>query len=206
MTVKTPPLLPSINRPDIVIPDSEPLVHLAMVGELGLLHEIGGAVVIVDMVRHEIVQDLAKPGAAELQKWIEDGLAPGTNRPVEISVTETGAAFRLARLVEPEFRMRNAGEQAIINWLGEKLDGTDRRAIVVTENGKVPTAIRRQGIDADIDVLTTRAFLALAEHRQIIASADAIWQRIVAAAPTTNPSIDAFSHRRSGMDGTPPSV
>jgi hypothetical protein len=185
-----------IIRPEIVIPDAGPLIHLAMINQLGLLHLIGEAVVIVDMVRYEIVFDQTKPGAQTLQDWIEAGLHPQSNQPVRIATTETGEAFRLARLVNPSFTMRNAGEQAIINWLGENLDGTNKPSIVIYENGKVPTAIQRQGIDADIDVLTTRAFLDLAERRKIISSADDFWHQIIDVAPTTNPSKDVFSHRR----------
>lgn len=188
--------LPPIERPDIVIPDSGPLIHLAIADELRLLHEIGGRVVIVDVVRQEVTGNLDKNGARKLQEWIEAGLIPGSNNPVEIAITETGSLLRLARLVDPQASARNAGERAIIDWLGDRLEGSEKNAIVVYENGKVPNMIARQGLDINVDVLTTRAFLTLAENRRIIPSAEKVWQRIVEIAPTTNPSIQSFSHRR----------
>ena len=166
--------LPGIERPDIIIPDAGPLIHLAQADALGLLHEVGGAVVLVDVVRHDLIDDIEKPAARRLQAWIEAGLLPGSNRPVRLELTETGEAYRLARLVKPEFRMKGGGEAAILEWLGRAIDGTDHATIVVYENGRVPRAISSQGMDADIDVLTTRAFLDLAERRGFVASAEAV--------------------------------
>ena len=191
----SPPADLAIERPDIVIPDSGPLIHLSQANALNLLHEIGGAVVIVDMVRHELTRDLSKPEAVRLQDWIEQGLQPGSNRPVRLEITGTGEAFRLATLVKPEFRMRDGGETAMVQWLAERVAGTRLQTLVLYENGKVPKVIRREGIEADIDVMTTRAFLALAERRGIIASAQAVWAAILDHSPATNPDIEVWSHR-----------
>ena len=185
-----------IERPELVVPDAGPLIHLSQAEALHLLHEIGGTVIIVDMVRHELVADTTRPEAKRLQEWLEQGLEPGSNRPVRLALTETGEAFRLARLVKPDFRMRDGGETAMVQWLGEKIAATSQQTIVLYENGKVPKVIRRETLDADIDVLTTRAFLVLAERKGLIASAEAVWQRIIAASPTTNPEIEIYSHRR----------
>ncbi|MFG1481041.1 hypothetical protein V5F53_20675 [Xanthobacter sp. V4C-4] len=191
-----------IERPDIVIPDTGPLIHLSQVDALPLLHEIGGAVVIVDVVRYELTTDMTKPEAERIQQWIERGLEPGSNMPVRLELTETGEALRLARLVKPDFRMRNGGEVAMVEWLAEKVSGTDRTALVLYENGKVPKLIADQDLHADIDVVTTRAFLALAERRGLIPSAEALWRRIVESSPTTNDTIRSFSQRRPpGGDG-----
>lgn len=186
----------AIERPDIIIPDGGPLIHLAQADALHLLHEIGGKVVIIDMVRHELTNDPSKPEALRLQNWIEQGLEPGSNQPVRLEATDTGEAFRLARLVKPDFRMRDGGETAMVQWLGERVSGGQLQTMVLYENGKVPKVIRREGIEADIDVMTTRAFLALAARRGLIASAEAVWQQILKHSPTTNPDIDVWSHRR----------
>ena len=186
----------AIERPDIIIPDGGPLIHLSQANALHLLHEIGGKVIIIDMVRHELTNDPSKPEALRLQNWIEQGLEPGSNQPVRLEATDTGEAFRLARLVKPDFRMRDGGETAMVQWLGERVSGGQLQTMVLYENGKVPKVIRREGIEADIDVMTTRAFLALAEWRGLIASAEAVWQQILKHSPTTNPDIDVWSHRR----------
>ena len=190
----------AVDRPDIIIPDAGPLIHLSQAGALHLLHEIGGTVVVVDMVRHELTNDLSKPEALGLQDWIERGLQAGSNQPVRLETTETGEAFRLARLVKPDFRMRDGGETAMVQWLGNKVARTELQTLVLYENGKVPKVIRREGIEADIDVMTTRAFLALAERRGLIASAEVVWRRILEHSPSTNPDIDVWSHRRAAED------
>ena len=68
--------------------------------------------------------------------------------------------------------------------------------LIVYENGKIPRFVRETGLDLDTDVLTTRAFLELAERRGVIASAADYWQRIVAIAPTVNPDIAVMMQRR----------
>ena len=93
--------------------------------------------------------------------------------------------------------MRDGGETAIVQWLVETVEATTLPTIVAHENGKVPHWIANRSIDADIGVLTTRAFLALAERRNLIHSADAIWTEMERASPATNPRSVATAFRRT---------
>ncbi|MEP9402502.1 hypothetical protein [Sphingomonas sp. VNH70] len=70
-----------IDRPDVVVPDTGPLIHLAQADALHLLHEIGGRVVVADMVVLEATQDLSRPGAARIREWIDAGTAEGSHGP-----------------------------------------------------------------------------------------------------------------------------
>lgn len=186
-----------IERPDIVVPDAAPLIHLALADALGLLHEVGGAVVVVDLVADEVARDPSKPGARALRDWMDAGRLPGSNAPVRVEATEVGRAVALARRADPTFAMRNGGETAVVEWLAETVAGTDAAVVVLYENGRVPAVVRNQTLDADIDVLTTRAFLDLAERRGLIPSAGAVWRRVLDAAPTANPRVEASLQRRT---------
>lgn len=193
--------IPQIERPDLIVPDTGPLIHLAQADALHLLHAVGGRVVVADMVAIEATQDLSKPGAQAIQAWIEAGRHPGSNAPVIVASTEIGELFLKARRSDPAIRPRNAGELAILEWLGSYVEHTDRAGhavLIVYENGKIPRFVRETGLDLDTDVLTTRAFLELAERRGAIASADDHWRRIVVAAPTANPDISIMMQRRPG--------
>lgn len=199
MSALTPP---PIEKPEIIIPDAGPLIHLAQAHLLHLLHEAGGAVVVVDMVAYEVTRDLTKPGAPELQAWMREGQAPGSNTPVRVEETETGRLFQVALRAEPDLKLRNGGETAIVEWLAEKVAGTDRAVIVLYENGRVPGIIRNQSMDADIDVLTTRAFLDAmqkrgdaAELRQ--AAGKTYWDQVSAIGATVNPRVQSYSQRRT---------
>ena len=194
-----PPLIDPIERPDIIVPDASPLIHLAQAGLLHLLHQVGQAVILVDVVVEEVTRDLAKPGAAAVKHWIEAGSRDGSNAPVRIVRTETGRAIELARIVEPGFTMRNGGENAIMEWLVDELHNTELAAIVLYENGRVPRVVAAQAIDADIDIITTRAFLELAQRRGLVASAEAAWSAIQTVAETANPRVMVASQRRPGM-------
>ncbi len=189
-------VFPKITRPDILVPYTSPLTHLSQAGALGLLHEIGGTVIIVDMVYFELTRDLEKPEARTLQAWVLNGLKKGSNTPIRLEKTETGRIFELARQTDPEVCMKDGGETAIVQWLAESIDATDNQTIVIYENGKVPSLIANRNMDIDIDVLTTHAFLELAERRSLLKSASNVWSKIIQVAPQTNPKIEAFTRRR----------
>ena len=186
------------------MPDAGPLIHLAQADALHLLHQIGGRVVVADMVALEATQDRDKPGAQAIEAWIDAGRQPGSNAPVFVAPTEIGELFLQARKSDPGIRPRNAGELAILEWLGGYVDHGDHAGhgvLIVYENGKIPRFVRETGLDLDTDVLTTRAFLELAERRGIVASAEEYWRRIVEAAPTANSDISIMMQRRPGDGG-----
>jgi len=78
-------------------------------------------VLVMDIVAHEASDDVTKPWALEVAAWLAKGQEAGSNQPVEIVKTEIGEAYRLARLTNPEFKLQNAGENAIRDWLGRVL-------------------------------------------------------------------------------------
>ena len=186
-----------VEKPEIVVPDAAPLIHLAQAGLLDLLHHAAAAVVVVDMVAQEVTRDLSKPGAATLCDWLAQAARPGSNQPVRIEETETGRLYAAVLETQPDYKLRNGGETAIVEWLAEKIAGTDRAVIVLYENGRVPSIVRNQSLDADIDVLTTRAFLERMQRNRGKANEPSYWSRVVANEPTTNPRIQSFSQRRS---------
>lgn len=186
-----------IEQPDIIIPDAGPLIHLAQADALSLLHQVGRRVVVADMVAYEVTQDMGKPGAERLRDWLEAGRAAGSNAPVSVEETSTGRLFALARQVDPTVHARDAGERAIVDWLAEKIQGTDLAVMVVYENARVPRIVANQGMDADIDVVTTRAFLQLAQQAGTTPAAIDYWKRIVAMAPAADDAQSTTMHRRS---------
>jgi len=192
---------PPIERPDVIVPDTGPLIHLARTDALPLLHQIGGRVVVADMVAFEATQDMTKPGAQEIRDWLDAGQRPDSNAPVLVAPTEIGRLFAIARTVDPTARARDSGELAIMQWLGTYVDYHGNADIlIVYENGKIPRFVRETGLDMATDVLTTRAFLELAERRGIVSSAEDVWQRILAVAPTANPQIATMSIRKPKQD------
>ena len=133
--------------------------------------------------------------------WLREGQAPGSNAPVRVEETETGRLFRIALRAEPDLKLRNGGETAIVEWLAEKVAGTDRAVIVLYENGRVPGIIRNQNMDADIDVLTTRAFLdAMQKRRGSMprqAPGESYWEQVTATGATADPRVQSYSQRRT---------
>ena len=177
---------PSHIRPTVILPDTSPLVHLAAVDALHILTGLG-RVVIVDVVAMEATHDLSKPFASAIATWIADGAKPGSNRPVEVAATELGPLYQLAleRNVKPP---RNAGEIGIAEWLSDELRAVGGPALVVYENGRIPNMLAREGVAETIAVVTTRNLLDMAQREGLIVSAEAMWERLIEAAPGANPA------------------
>jgi hypothetical protein len=181
--------------PVVVVPDVSPLIHLAAGGALDLLHAFG-SVVVMDVVAFEASGDPKKPWAREIAAWIARRGAPSDQKPVKVAVTEIGEAYRLARQADTRFRWRNAGENAIRDWLVETLPTLGGPALVVYEDRKVPGLIARAGLENQVVLATTRAVLIFAQERGFIASAEDTWGTIVKRAPGANPRIRLAPPRR----------
>lgn len=175
--------------PVVVVPDMSPLIHLAAAGRLPLLHEFG-RVVVMDIVAHEASDDLTKPWAREVAEWLKKGQEGGSNQPVEVVKTEIGEAYRLARQTDPEFKMQDAGERAIRDWLVDTLPEIGGPALVVYEDKRVPALIQRERLEEVVVTATTRALLTFAQERGLIGSAEEAWNDIISKAEGASPSLD----------------
>jgi predicted nucleic acid-binding protein len=175
--------------PAIVVPDMSPLIHLAAGGQLPLLHEFG-RVIVMDIVAYEASADLARPWASDVAAWLAKGQGSGSNRPVEVVKTEIGEAYRLARQTDPSFKLQDAGERAIRDWLVDALPEVGGPALVVYEDKKMPKLIQREQLTDIVVIATTRAVLAFAQDTGLIASAEDVWNNIIKLAPGANPSLN----------------
>lgn len=188
-----------LPKPTVIVPDTAPLIHLAVAGQLALLGAVG-RVVLVDMVVHEATERPDKPYATDISDWIRQGMQPGSNTPVQVVKTEVGELYRNTKLLDPGYKSRNAGELAILAWLAETVETTADNVMVVYENGKVPDLIRCNAMDANIAVVTTRAFLHYAERQGLATGAESLWQGMVDKVPAVNPQADVFVRFRPGEE------
>jgi predicted nucleic acid-binding protein len=166
-----------------------PLIHLAAAGQLRLLNEFG-RVIVMDIVAYEATSDLERPWARDVEAWLAKGREPGSNQPVEVVKTEIGEAYRLARQANPDFKLQDAGERAIRDWLVDTLPEVGGPALVIYEDKKMPRLIQREQLGDIVVVATTRAVLAFAEERGLITSAEDIWNTIINRAAGANPRVD----------------
>ncbi|MEJ0045655.1 MAG: hypothetical protein WDN04_05630 [Rhodospirillales bacterium] len=123
--------------PVIVVPDMSPLIHLAAAGQLRLLNAFG-RVMVMDIVAYEASGDPTRPWAIQVGTWLNQGQVPGSNHAVEVVKTEIGEAYRLARQTDPSFRIRDADERAIRDWLVDTLPALGGPALVIYEDKRMP--------------------------------------------------------------------
>jgi hypothetical protein len=178
-------------QPTVVMADSSPLIHLAAVEHLDLLFEFGH-VVIADVVRSETCLDQNKPFAPEIAAWIDANLGSR----LSLAETELGPLYEMAVKTGVK-RPRNSGERAIVEWLAENIVHEGGPALIIYENGKIPTMLRREGLPEDVVVTTSRYFLRLSQERGLLADAEETWDRIAKLDTRSDPQAEATLIQRS---------
>ena len=166
---------------DVLTADTSPLIHLA---SCGLLHSLTKAArfVIADVVEIEATRE-GKPFAEEISAWIDSGKKDGS---VIIEKTTTGETLKLALKANPDYRQKDGGELAILDWLLNKIRACDDHAMVIYENGKVPSMIQNWDMDANITILTTKAFLFYCKKEDLIKDAESAWEHMIEKYITMN--------------------
>lgn len=159
----------------LIVTDSGPLITLAVAGSLDVLFLPGLPVVVPDMVRHEVIQDLSKPGAVLVAEWIR------LNVPHRLTVmpTEVFEEFMLLKSVNPATKTRNRGEQAAAEILGKELEGNDSGAILLFEDSAVRKTNFLTRLPDCVVVASTSEFLFGLESRGLIQNAQFILDQAV---------------------------
>jgi len=159
----------------LIVTDSGPLITLAIAESLDVLFLPNLPVIVPDMVRHEVIQDLTKPGAALVAEWIRK------NDPHRLTVgpTEVYEEFMLLMSINPATKTKNRGEQSAAEVLGRELDGKDFGAVLLFED----SAVRKTGfltrLPDCVVVISTSEFLYGLESRGLIQSAQSILDHAV---------------------------
>lgn len=159
----------------LIVTDSGPLITLAVAGSLDVLFLPGLPVVVPDMVRHEVIQDLSKPGAVLVAEWIR------LNVPHRLTVmpTEVFEEFMLLKSVNPATKTRNRGEQAAAEILGKELERKDSGAILLFEDSAVRKTNFLTRLPDCVVVASTSEFLFGLESRGLIQNAQFILDQAV---------------------------
>jgi hypothetical protein len=168
-----------VPRASIYVLDTGPLITLAAADSLDYLLYPNVPVIIPDAVFYEATRDSAKLGAQSIMDWVK-----AHHAQVEIAVTNAYVNFDAARLVNPGAYEPNLGERAAVEVIEEpaRLQGDDRAILLCEE-----TAVTRRVIVRErekIIELGTMDFLKLLEAEQRIQSAEAVFDRALAAGRT----------------------
>lgn len=159
----------------LMVTDSGPLITLAIAGSLDVLFLPNLPVIVPDMVRHEVIQDLSKPGAALVADWIR------ANDPHRLTVrpTEVFEEFMLLRSINPATKTKNRGEQAAAEVLGRELENRDFGAILLFEDSAVRKTNFLTRLPDCVVVTSTSEFLFGLESHGLLPNAQAILHRAV---------------------------
>ena len=156
-------------RISLYVLDTGPLITLAAAESLDYLLYPNVAVVIPDAVFYEATRDATKLGAQSILEWVK-----AHHAQIEIAVTNAYLNFDAAREINPR-----AYEPVEVIEEPARLQ-EDEKAILLCEE----TAMTRRIIIRErekIVELTTMDFLKLLEEERRIQSADAVFDRALAA-------------------------
>ncbi len=159
----------------LIVTDSGPLITLAVAGSLDVLFLTNLPVIVPDMVRHEVIQDLSKPGAALVAEWIR------LNDPhrLTVSPTEVFEEFMLLKSMNPATKTKNRGEQAAAEVLDKLLENKDFGAVLLFEDSAVRKTNFLTRLPDCVVVTSTSEFLFGLESRGLIQNAQSILDHAV---------------------------
>lgn len=159
----------------LIVTDSGPLITLAIAGSLDVLFLPNLPVIVPDMVRHEVIQDLSKPGAALVAEWIR------LNDPLRLTVgsTEVFEEFMLLKSMNPATKTKNRGEQAAAEVLGRQLESQDFGAVLLFEDSAVRKTNFLTRLPDCVVVASTSEFLFGLESRGLLQDAQSILDQAV---------------------------
>lgn len=166
-------------RVSLYVLDTGPLITLAAADSLDYLLYPNVPVVIPDAVFYEATRDVGKLGAQSVIAWVK-----AHHDAVEVAPTEIFAAFEAAREVNPKARIPNMGEPAAIEVIEEpgRLQ-TNEVAILLCEEAAVTHRITVTQPEFIVE-MSTMDFLRGLEKEQRINSAEAVFDRALAAGRT----------------------
>lgn len=157
----------------LIVTDSGPLITLAVARALDVLLLPGLPVIVPDMVRFEVIRDLAKPGAQEVAEWIRSNEGPA----LRVGSTEVFEEYQTLLAVRPSTRTSNRGEQAAAEVLGHALQTKEHGAVLLFED----SGVRKQNflvrLPDNVIVTSTSEFLFGLESVKLIHSASEILKR-----------------------------
>lgn len=161
----------------LYVVDTGPLITLAAADSLDYLLYPSVPVVIPDAVFYEATRDSAKLGAQSIIDWVK-----AHHAQIEIAATNAYVNFDAAREVNPSAHEPNLGERAAVEVIEEpaRLLAGDK-AVILCEETALLRRIVVQERDKIVEI-TTLDFLTLLEAEQRIQSADAVFERALAAA------------------------
>ena len=159
----------------LIVTDSGPLITLAITGSLDVLFLPNLPVIVPDMVRYEVIQDLSKPGAALVAEWIR------LNDPLRLTVgsTEVFEEFMLLKSMNPATKTKNRGEQAAAEVLGRQLESQDFGAVLLFEDSAVRKTNFLTRLPDCVVVASTSEFLFGLESRGLLQDAQSILDQAV---------------------------
>lgn len=167
-----------MSRPRIAlfVVDTGPLITLAAAETLDYLLYPNVDLIVPDAVFYEATRDVGKLGAQEILDWVRH------NRPrIEIAVTHAFTNFLALREINPRAREPNLGERAAIEVIDDPSRlGEGERAVLLCEE----TAVTRRVVVRErsrIVEISTMDFLTILESERRIQSAEAVFERALAA-------------------------
>jgi hypothetical protein len=155
-----------------LLPDAGPLITLAYADALDVLRKPGWAVMLVDMVLHEVTRNQT-PTSGKITSWV-------AATQTAILPTKTFAHFQQASTGVAAARKNNLGELAIQETMSDfALMTPPKRGVFLFEDHKIARATFM--LPDTCQKVSTRAFLIFLEQKGLIRSAAEIERRAVQA-------------------------
>jgi len=160
----------------LVVTDSAPLITLGVAKALDALLAPKLPIIIPDMVRFEVIRDVAKSGAQEVADWIRET----EGEALRVASTEVCEEYLALSAARPGTKTAGRGTQAAAEVLCKVLAQKEQGAVLLFEDSDVREQNFLVRMPAEFLVTSTSEFLFELESLHLLPSAAAILQRATA--------------------------
>jgi hypothetical protein len=179
-----------MKKQDFCVIDAGPLITMALGGALDTLTAAGDyfQFKVLDIVALEAGRR-DRPGGSDISDWIENMKADGK---LDVIETDIGLITKTERVENPFYRIKNAGEHAIAEWIENGGLKDANSTLVVYEDKDTRKLLEHMEPDADVVAVSTRAFLIAGEGIGFVKDAATLWDKIHGQAPTRSDVANRF--------------
>jgi len=112
-------------------------------------------VIIPDMVRYKVIQDLSKPGAEQVAEWLRES----DSRRLIIGSTEVYEEFLLLRSLNSQIKIKNREEQSAAEILSRNVERNEFGTVLIFEDSAVRNSNFLTPLPESVVITSTSEFL-----------------------------------------------
>jgi hypothetical protein len=122
---------------------------------------------------------LDKDYAKDIAWWSSATMITSKNNNVDYESTMIGKILGENRVRDSKFKMKNAGENSIAEWLSKNQSRTGCEFLVITDDAKAKAMLTQRFLNKPVHIIGAFNALHRAQNLGLLKNAQATWSKVV---------------------------